>query len=171
LLAAAASGSHVAFSALVDANQQKVRNFARRLAAMEGDDLAQEAFAVAWMRLAQFDQRSRFSVWVCGIVFRLHKSWRRSLMRARARDGAWLGLQDECAALQARDLFASHAVRKAFAALTSEERACVALCLVEGFSHSEAARALNLPLGSVKSHIARGRARLAVLLGGVDDER
>jgi RNA polymerase sigma-70 factor (ECF subfamily) len=44
--------------------------------------------------------------------------------------------------------------------LPDEQRAVVALCLGEGFSHGEAADLLNLPLGTVKSHVTRGRERL-----------
>ena len=50
-----------------------------------------------------------------------------------------------------------------------EVRACVALCLADGWSHAETALALGLPLGTVKSHVARGRARLLKALGGPDD--
>jgi RNA polymerase sigma-70 factor (ECF subfamily) len=46
------------------------------------------------------------------------------------------------------------------ASLPFDQRAAVALCLAQGFSHSEAAEALGLPLGTVKSHVARGRAKL-----------
>ena len=52
--------------------------------------------------------------------------------------------------------------------LPLDQRAAVALCLAEGFSHAEAAEALGVPLGTVKSHIARGRARLLEVLGGGD---
>jgi RNA polymerase sigma-70 factor (ECF subfamily) len=56
------------------------------------------------------------------------------------------------------------------ASLPADQRACVALCLADGWSHGEAAGALGLPLGTVKSHVTRGRARLlAVLTGGSDD--
>ena len=51
-------------------------------------------------------------------------------------------------------------------ALSSEQRACVALCLAAEFSHAKAAEALGLPLGTVKSHVARGRAKLLDVLGG-----
>jgi RNA polymerase sigma-70 factor (ECF subfamily) len=40
-----------------------------------------------------------------------------------------------------------------------------ALCLAGDFSHSEAAAALGLPLGTVKSHAARGRAKLLAMIG------
>jgi DNA-directed RNA polymerase specialized sigma24 family protein len=51
------------------------------------------------------------------------------------------------------------------ASLPLEQRAAVVLCLSEDFSHAEAAQALNLPLGTVKSHVARGRAKLLAVLG------
>ena len=51
-------------------------------------------------------------------------------------------------------------------ALPEDQRACVALCLGEGFSHAEAAEALGMPLGTVKSHVLRGRERLLRALGG-----
>jgi RNA polymerase sigma-70 factor (ECF subfamily) len=50
--------------------------------------------------------------------------------------------------------------------LAPDQRACVALCLAADFSHAEAAEALGLPLGTVKSHVTRGRARLLQVLGG-----
>jgi RNA polymerase sigma-70 factor (ECF subfamily) len=50
------------------------------------------------------------------------------------------------------------------AALPQDQRAAVALCLGEGFSHAEAAEILRMPLGTVKSHVTRGRERLAQAL-------
>jgi RNA polymerase sigma-70 factor (ECF subfamily) len=57
----------------------------------------------------------------------------------------------------------------AMADLPPDVRACVALCLADGWSNTEASVALDLPLGTVKSHVARGRARLLKALGGPDD--
>src|SRR5262249_11363073 len=61
------------------------------------------------------------------------------------------------------------AVTKAMADLPVDQRACVALCLASGFSHAEAAQALELPLGTVKSHVTRGREKLHAALGGSDE--
>ena len=61
------------------------------------------------------------------------------------------------------------ALAGAMADLPPDVRACVALCLADGWSHGEAALALGLPLGTVKSHVNRGRARLLKALGGSDD--
>jgi RNA polymerase sigma-70 factor (ECF subfamily) len=49
--------------------------------------------------------------------------------------------------------------------LPEDQRAVLALCLGQDFTHMEAAEVLKLPLGTVKSHVARGRARLQAALG------
>jgi RNA polymerase sigma-70 factor (ECF subfamily) len=48
--------------------------------------------------------------------------------------------------------------------LRPAERTCIVLALREGMSHAEVARATGLPLGTVKSHVARGTAKLRALL-------
>ena len=57
------------------------------------------------------------------------------------------------------------ALKAALISLPLEQRAAVVLCLSEDFSHAEAAEALGVPLGTVKSHFARGRAKLLAVLG------
>ena len=52
------------------------------------------------------------------------------------------------------------AVRAAMQTLPLEQRAALTLCLVNGFSHAEAAKILGAALGTVKSHVLRGRERL-----------
>ena len=61
------------------------------------------------------------------------------------------------------------ALQAAMAELPTDVRGCVALCLGDGWSHGEVSLALGLPLGTVKSHVARGRSRLLKALGGSDD--
>jgi len=52
------------------------------------------------------------------------------------------------------------------AKLAPAERASLTLCFALGMSHEEAAMALKLPLGTIKSHISRGREKLKTLLAG-----
>jgi RNA polymerase sigma-70 factor (ECF subfamily) len=51
------------------------------------------------------------------------------------------------------------------ARLSAEERAALTLCYALGHSHGEAAEILSMPLGTVKSHVLRGREKLKALLG------
>lgn len=170
LIAAARKGDSRAYAALVDAHQQAVRGFLRRFAGhwADADDLAQEAFVTAWRKLDRFEGRASFRSWVSGIGFRIARGAKRTHGRAQARDGAWLNDQENAgggAPLEDRI-----AVARAMKMLPDEQRAAVALCLGEGFSHSEAAEILKLPLGTVKSHVLRGRERLLRALEA-DDER
>lgn len=160
LIAAARRGDSRAFAALVDAHQQAVRGFLRRFSGhwADADDIAQEAFVIAWRKLSQFEGRSSFRSWVSGIGFRIARDAKRSHVRASMRDRAWLSEQDaESGDAPAEDRMA---LADAMAALPDDQRAAVALCLGEGFSHAEAASILKLPLGTVKSHVTRGRERL-----------
>ncbi|MGA9659792.1 MAG: sigma factor-like helix-turn-helix DNA-binding protein, partial [Asticcacaulis sp.] len=60
-------------------------------------------------------------------------------------------------------------VQAALQTLPIDQRAAISLCVAADYSHSEAAEILGLPLGTIKSHILKGRARLNVLLGVQDD--
>lgn len=112
----------------------------------------------AWAKLSRFEGRSSFRSWVSGIGFRIARDAKRSCGRARVRDSDWLSERDNVE--EGPPLEDRIAVQRALAELPDEQRAVVALCLGEGFSHSEAAEILKLPLGTVKSHVTRGRERL-----------
>lgn len=161
LIAAARRGDSRAFAALVDAHQQTVRGFLRRFAGIwaDADDLAQEAFVTAWSKLARFEGRSSFRSWVCGIGFRIARDARRGHGRAINRDKDWLDARQDSAE-ESASIEDRMALADAMASLPDEQRAAVALCLGEGFSHAEASAILKLPLGTVKSHVTRGRERL-----------
>ncbi len=159
LIAAARAGDGGAFAELVARHQQALRGFLRRIVGHWGDadDLAQEAFVVAWSRLARFEGRSSFRTWVCGIGYRIARDAERAHRRAQARDADWLDAQGESDPAPLEDRIA---LAEAMAALPQDQRAALALCLGEGFSHAEAAEVLHMPLGTVKSHVNRGRERL-----------
>jgi RNA polymerase sigma factor (sigma-70 family) len=168
LVAAAQAGSTDAFSRLMDRHQQSVRAFLRRACGdwASADDLAQETFLTAWERIGRLKAGASVRAWLCGIAYRKHLTARRSVVRSRVREEAWEAERPVVAGGAAEDRIA---LETAMAALPPDQRACIALCLAADFSHAEAAEALDLPLGTVKSHVARGRARLLASLG-VDDD-
>jgi RNA polymerase sigma-70 factor (ECF subfamily) len=168
LVAAAQAGSTEAFSRLVDRHQQAVRAFLRRACGdfALADDLAQDAFITAWDRIGRLKAGASVRAWLCGIAYRKHLTARRSAVRSRIREETWDAERPACGGTAAEDRLA---LGTAMAELPPDQRACVALCLAADFSHAEAAEALDLPLGTVKSHVARGRARLLAKLGVHDD--
>ena len=162
LVEAARRGSDAAFERIVARHQQAVRAFLRRLGgdAADADDLAQETFLAAWGELDRFQGQSSLRSWLCGIAYRKRLSQRRANQRAQARDARFAEAEalDGAGATSPSDDRLDLA--RAMADLPIEQRAAVSLCLAADFSHAEAAAALHLPLGTVKSHVTRGRAKL-----------
>ncbi|MFC4724589.1 RNA polymerase sigma factor [Glycocaulis abyssi] len=156
-----ATGDRRAFSALVDRHQRLVRGLLARLTGnrADADDLAQDTFVQAWQRIATYRGEGSFKAWLCQIAYsRFLMSARKARSRGRLMEGlrADPPLLDEAAAQPglARDL------DRALVVLGDEERACIVLCFASGLSHGETAEVTGLPLGTVKSHITRGRAKL-----------
>ena len=165
LVAAARRGSAGAFQQLVARHQQAVRSFLRRACGpQDADDLAQEAFLAAWSSLWRYRGSASFRSWLCAIAWKKHLTLQRARARERVRAEVG-GIEPSIEACLEDRLALAAALRD----LPDEQRAAVALCLGGDFSHAEAAEALGLPLGTIKSHVQRGRAKLLLALGGQDD--
>ena len=167
LVAAVRDGSELAFNTLVDRHQQAVRMFLRRLLGndADADDMAQETFLAAWTHARSFRGEASVRSWLCGIAWRKAKGAQRSLARRRSRD------EEHHARLSSDSVGTTPmedrlAIKRALEELPFEQRAAVTLCLVCGFSHAEAAGILGAPLGTVKSHVLRGRERLVKAIEG-----
>ena len=160
LIAAIRRGSEPAFNILVDRHQQAVRMFLRRLLGndADADDMAQETFLTAWTHARSYRDDGDVRSWLCGIAWRKAKDAQRSWFRRRARDTAHHEVSSDIA--MGTSMEDRIAVKAALQTLPLEQRAALTLCLVSGFSHSEAAKILGAALGTVKSHVLRGRERL-----------
>src|SRR5882724_9993510 len=164
LLAAVCEGSERAFNRLVDRHQQAVRNFLRRVVGPnDADDVAQETFLAVWTQARSFRGGAPVRSWLFGIAWRKVKDTQRSWFRRSQRDTEWQKAADDDRSDDVGEI--RHALEQALVSLSLDQRAAVMLCLAYGFSHGEAAEALNMPLGTVKSHVTRGRDRLREVLG------
>ncbi|MDE2182968.1 MAG: RNA polymerase sigma factor [Alphaproteobacteria bacterium] len=159
----AAEGDTAAFGALVRLHQSKLRGFLLRMTKGNGalaDDLAQETFLEAFRKIEQYGTGTFFG-WLCAIAYS------RYLMEARKRKLESLeGAPD--LAEDAPEAHTASAARidleRAMARLAPQQRAALTLCYALGFSNEEAAAAMKIPLGTLKSHVNRGRGQLAGLL-------
>jgi len=167
----AQAGSADAFGRLVHIHQQGLRAFLRRLTAnhADADDIAQETFVFAWEHIARFDPGPEFGrpfrPWLFGIAWRKYREGKRGWIRRLTRQGH--------AAANSETVFQPDPglkldLMKALGPLPPEQKAALLLCLACEFTHAEAAEALGLPLGTVKSHVLRGREKLVAALGGLD---
>lgn len=165
LTALAATGDRRAFGELVRRHNAGVRGVLMRMGAdaATADDVAQDAFITAYARIADFRGEGAFAGWVKRIAARQYlKKFRRRLPEAEPEAEA-VGGESETASRMYLD--------QALAGLPEAERICVTLCYGAGFSHSEAAQTLDIPLGTVKSHVKRGLDRLRFRLAPAGQSR
>ena len=157
----ARGGDRAAFGRLVKRHQSAVRLQLRRLTrgdAALADDLAQDTFLQAWTGLSGFRGEARLSTWLYRIAYR------RFLMHCRT--------QDEEQAAPAEDEPAAHTgdpalpldLERAVARLSPAERAALVHCVALEMTLEEAALLLAVPLGTLKSQLARARHRLQAML-------
>jgi RNA polymerase sigma factor (sigma-70 family) len=137
-----------------------VRAFLARLTRGESaDDLAQETFLKAWRMASAYRGEGSYEGWLLRIAWRQFLSSRRKRTEEPVEAG-------EEADPRAVDSNARIDVERALDRLGPRERAAATLCLGEGYSHSEAAAILELPLGTLKSIVARARGELLKHLEG-----
>ena len=156
----AATGDVAAFGAMVRQQQSSVRGLQRRLTRGNhalADDLAQDTFLEAHRKIAQFQGHGSFTGWLYAIA------WSRFLMENRKRKLEPLDDMDERVAPES-DPAIKLDLEKAMAMLRAPERSALTLCFALGMPHEEAATVMGVPLGTLKSHVARGREKLKILL-------
>lgn len=155
------------FDILVRRHQGLVRAQLRRLLGDDpalADDLAQETFVIAWRKLAQFRGESRFSTWLYRIAYSCFQQyWRGRGWRAR-QESALDGNDGEAPGAATSSPELGLDLEAALRCLSDKQQAAVLYCVQIGLSHEEAALVLDMPLGSVKTHVARGKAKLRQLL-------
>jgi RNA polymerase sigma factor (sigma-70 family) len=161
VVALAMNGDDAAFGELVRRRQDATRQLLRRLTRNPAlaDDLAQQAFVAAWKSIRTLRSPAAFGAWLRKLAVNCWLQWARAQKQEVALDdpgvaeGRWVSTVTERLDLDG-----------ALAALPPDARLCVVLAYSEGMSHAEISDSTALPLGTVKSHIARGAARLREML-------
>ena len=165
-----------AFSELVRRYQSAVRSTLRRLTAGNhalADDLAQETFLSAYRNLKSFRQEARFSTWLYRIATNAFLADARKRKEEQLADsGAEVadddGIDDRPLEPGGGDPARASNLRmdmeRALAGLSEGERAAIVQCYHNDLSHEEAAYVLGCPVGTVKTHLLRGKLKLKAQL-------
>lgn len=135
------------------------------------DDLVQDTVEKAWKHIGSYTPGTNLRGWLCTILRNTHYSGLRKRRReVPDPDGVFVG---KLSVAPAHDgVLALREFMVAFSQLSTEHRDAVSMVGVLGFSYEEAAAALSLPVGTVKSRVSRARAILAELQStGQDGER
>ena len=156
------------------AHWPRLRRFAFALSrdAADADDLVQAVAERILRSAAQWQVGTRFDSWMFRIARNLWIDTVRSRQRQNARfapeeEGENVGFDPRPAAEAAIDLGTAMA---AMQRLPEEQRVVVALILIDGLGYREAAEALDLPIGTISSRLARGRTALMAMLGEKDQD-
>lgn len=160
-----------AFRQLVLRYQSPVRRWARRLCNGDlaaADDLAQEVFLKAYRSLDGFRGQARFSTWLYRITFNLAVSQKR-LARERWVQVELPDVEDEvkgghAACTHAESAEVQRDLASAMHQLAQAQQWALRLSLEEGMSHEEIASIMDIPLGTVKTHLLRGKQKLRDIL-------
>ena len=149
-----------AFDALVRKYQSPVRRFflAQTIGDSQlSDDLAQDTFIKAYTKIASFQSRSSFKTWLFRIAYNVMFDYRRAHHITDEIDTAAISnrISDEHDAQLSLDIY------NAMAQLKPTERTCVALKLIDGYPIDEISEIMQMAEGTVKSHLSRGKTKLA----------
>ena len=178
LVAAAQAGDRAALDALLRRHYDRVHAVCRRIAggSRDADDAAQEAMISIVRALDRFDGRSAFSTWIYRIATNaaldeLRRRNRRPGLHVVRDDEAAPEVVDPAAEQRYEGVVDRQAIDDALGGLAEDFRAAVVLRDVADLDYAEIAEVLQIPVGTVKSRIARGRGQLADALGNQDPGR
>jgi RNA polymerase sigma-70 factor (ECF subfamily) len=166
VVALAMNGDDAAYGELVRRRQDSIRHLLRRLTRDDAlaDDLAQQAFVLAWKSIRTLKSPAAFGAWLRKLAVNCWLQQVRANQReVTLAEGTLLESHAASTIAERLDLDA------ALATLPPHARLCVVLAYSEGMSHAEISDSTAMALGTVKSHIARGAARLRELLKAYGD--
>lgn len=164
-------GNKRAFDELVRRYQSPVRRFFQNLTLGDeqlSDDLAQDTFIKAYMNIGKFKALSSFQTWLMRIAYNVFYDNCRKMRNEKLemRDVNEKCLND-CAANSSfitpnsslkMDIYA------ALALLKPDERTCITLQLIDGYDIQKIAEITGVKEGTVKSHLSRGKEKMATYL-------
>ena len=180
-----------AFDQLVRKYQSPVRRFLLHLTLGNealSDDLAQDTFLRAYTHITQFQGMASFETWLFRIAYNVYYDEKRKTrpQPLSEREGCGRPLEQEPSTpLTYRERLrvgeqssgmgteVGLDIHSALAILKEEERVCVTLQLIDGYSLDEIAKMTDIPLNTVKSHLRRGKEKLTTYLknNGYDGNR
>ncbi len=176
LVAAAVGGDRAAFAVLVERHQGRIISLLERLTGCreQARDLAQETFVSAYRKLSSFAHRSEFSTWLYRIACNhaaafLRKRRRPALVDAALPGGGLHGVLEPATTAAPVSAGLEHAELSARLAAALERlddryREVVVLADMHDATYEEVAEVLDIPLGTVRSRLHRGRLELRRLL-------
>lgn len=150
-----------AFDKLVRKYQSPVRRFFLNQTLgdeMLSDDLAQETFIKAYTHLSSFKNLSNFGIWLYRIAYNVFYDYLRSRKETESLEQPAVDSQNST---RQQDIGTQMDIYRALQQLKPDERTCVTMALMEDLAIDKIVQITGMPSGTVKSHIFRGKEKLA----------
>lgn len=155
-------GNRNAFDKLVVKYQSPVRRFFLHQTMGDSqlsDDLAQDTFIKAYVNIRQFRGTASFSTWLMRIAYNVFYDYTRSHASQGTSDVEQVQMIASSSSSSLKmDIY------DALARLKPDERTCITLQLIDGRPIDEISSIMGVPSGTVKSHLSRGKEKLATYL-------
>ncbi|MBQ9230473.1 MAG: RNA polymerase sigma factor [Prevotella sp.] len=154
----AVSGNRRAFDELVRRYQSPVRRFFLHQTLGDeqlSDDLAQDTFIKAYTNISKFRGLASFQTWLMRIAYNVFYDYTRAYRQTTDMDNIPERTSSQVSPTLKMDLY------HALALLKPDERTCVTLQLVDGYDIKKIAEITQMKEGTVKSHLSRGKEKLA----------
>ena len=172
LLRSSARGDEAAFAQLYDATSSRIYGLALRVVRdpAQAQEVTQEAYLEAWKSASRFDQSKGSAIsWLMTIVHRKAVDRVRSAEASSRRDTTYHDttnqVEHDSTADAVETRMEARRVRSALAGLTVVQREAITLAYYGGYTHTEVASMLDLPVGTAKTRIRDGLIRLRDALG------
>jgi RNA polymerase sigma-70 factor (ECF subfamily) len=153
-----------AFDQLVKKYQSPIRRFFLNLTCGDSelsDDLSQDTFIKAYTSIASFKNLSSFSTWLFRIAYNVFYDYIRSRKDTTDLDSYEVDMTHKT---EQEDFGQKQDLYQSLKTLKDMERTCITLFYMEGAGIDKIAGITGCPPGTVKSHLSRGKAKLAMYL-------
>ena len=164
----AVSGNRRAFDELVRRYQSPIRRFFLHQTLGDSqlsDDLAQDTFLKAYLNISQFKALSSFQTWLMRIAYNVFYDHCRKMKNEKLemRDVNEEMINDHSSLLTSHSSFKMD-LYAALALLKPDERTCITLQLIDGYDIQKIVEITGIKEGTVKSHLSRGKDKMATYL-------
>lgn len=164
---AALMGDDKAFGHLIEFYQSPIRRLMLNLTGGDrelSDDLAQDTFMRAWLKIGSFRATAKFSTWLYRIAYNTFCDHIRSRKIHAgievAENEVWQSVNGDI----------SMDLAKALTILRDDERVAILLFYMEDLTIEKISKIMSCPSGTIKSHLARGREKLSQYFKGTEYE-
>lgn len=161
--------SHKAFEKIVKKYQSQIRRLFLNLTLRNkslSDDLAQETFIKVFLNIHSFRASAKFSTWLYRIAYNVFLDYKKTNYRQFENK-----LPDNSINFSLeQNTQVDNELNQILYTLKSEEKDVIILSYIEEMSHKDISHILNMPLGTVKTHIKRGKEKIVKSFKNIDYE-